>query len=125
MRIFAAVSVALLAACGGSGFEGRWSGVYTAVSDDRTQGGAGVMAIEVASNGQFAGTLRNQASGESFATVGQIGASGSFEATFTLGTSVSRASGAASVSTGHLTGTATTYVGGVKAGSMSFDLLGI
>lgn len=125
MRIFAAVVALSMAACGGSAFEGRWSGVYTAIGERQTQGGAGAMTIEVAADGQLSGTLRNQASGESFATVGQIGGTGAFQATFTLGASVSRADGSAHVSAGHLTGTATTYVGEVRLGSMSFDLLKI
>lgn len=122
MKIFAAVVALSLAACGGSAFEGRWSGVYTAVDERQTQGGAGSMDIEVTADGQLSGTLRNQTSDDLFSAVGQIDDSGGFEATFTLGTSVSRASGSAYVSAGHLTGTAKTYVGEVRAGSLSFDL---
>lgn len=125
MRIFAAVAALLLTACGRSDYAGRWSGVYTAITDSKTQGGAGAMSIEVASDGQLGGTLSNRASGESFSVVGRIDASGAFEATFVSGSSVSRAEGKASVSAGHLTGTSKTYVGGIKLGSLSFDLLRI
>lgn len=124
MKMSAAVAVAALSltSCGRSDFEGRWSGTYTAIADNQSQGGAGTMAIEVAPDGSLTGSLRNQTAGQTFSVVGRLDSSGGFEATFTTGTSTSRASWRAAVLAGHLSGYASAYIGELKVGSMSFDL---